>query len=777
MIKKFITINLLLFTVHLLYAQNMGSIKGRITDFTTGKTLVGVNIISEKIQIGVISNNKGEYHIDNVKTGTYEFFFSIIGYQTISKHIKIKSGETVTVNIKLKEKTENIDEVLVTAKSEARKIREQAMPISVIAMDEIQGTVSDINEVLAKTAGVKLRNTGGVGSSSRISVRGLEGKRIGYFIDDTPMNDNSDFMDLNDIPIDLIERIEIYKGVVPAKFGGSAIGGAVNIVTKEYPPTYVDASYSIASFNTHKASTILKTNKNGYEFGIGGFYTYSDNDYEMELPLQKGKFVKRDHDNFKKYTIGGGFTSKNWWFDEVVFEPVFTHTERQIQGIEHNIQEAESSANAYLLSSKIEKENFFIEGLDFEFHLAYAYTIFKFKDKAMKRYNWDGTTYAPVTVHGGEIGVQPSDADNIKHVVISKLNLNYILNKWSSLNLNSTLNFARGIPKDILKDKVIGHKTNYNSIMFSWVTGLNYETRFFNDKLTNSITAKYYQYSMKTKLVDIYGVQNVEDIDMFKTDFGISNAIRYRFTPEFLIKASAAYDVRLPAENELLGDGFIIAPAGNLEPERNTSFNIGLMYDVNFTKNRRFQVEINGFYMQLENMIRFTGGPLQSIYQNFGEMRTLGADMEIKWDATNFLYLYGNATYQDLRDTRKHEPGSTVENPTKGDRIPNIPYFFANAGFEMHKENLFGGTEQNSRFFASASFVEEYFYDFEQSIYQERRIPRALTFDAGIEHSFRNQSIIIGFQANNITDQKVISEFNRPLPGRNFALKLRYILK
>jgi outer membrane receptor protein involved in Fe transport len=253
--------------------------------------------------------------------------------------------------------------------------------------------------------------------------------------------------------------------------------------------------------------------------------------------------------------------------------------------------------------------------------------------------------------------------------------------------------------------------------------------------------------------------------------------MRFRITPDFLIKTSLAYDVRLPSESELLGDGFIIAPAGNLEPERNTSFNLGFMYDKTSKRNKRFQFEINGFYMQLENMIRFTGGPLQNKYENFGEMQTLGAEIEAKYDATSWLYVWANATYQDLRDTRDYEPGSSVQNPTKGDRIPNIPYFFANAGLELHKANLFGGKGQNSRLFTDGSFVEEYFYDFEQSIYQERRIPRTLTFNAGLEHSLRNQSLFFSIQANNLTNASVLSEFNRPLPGRNFGMKIRYVWK
>lgn len=157
------------------------------------------------------------------------------------------------------------------------------MPVSVMTSKELEGTASSINEVLARTAGVTIRNTGGVGSASRMSVRGLEGKRLGLFIDEIAIGQMSNFVSLNDIPTDMIERIEVYKGIVPYKFGGSALGGAVNVVTKEYPPIYFDASYEIASFNTHRLSTVLKrTHKpSGLQFGIGGFLTYSDNNYVM----------------------------------------------------------------------------------------------------------------------------------------------------------------------------------------------------------------------------------------------------------------------------------------------------------------------------------------------------------------------------------------------------------------------------------------------------------------------------------------------------------------
>ena len=105
-----------------------------------------------------------------------------------------------------------------------------------------------------------------------------------------------------------------------------------------------------------------------------------------------------------------------------------------------------------------------------------------------------------------------------------------------------------------------------------------------------------------------------------------------------MAKASFGYDVRLPSEEELLGDGYVIAPAGNLTPERNISVNIGMLFDLTGKASSNLQIELNGYYMHLKDMIRFTGGFLQSQYQNFGEMRTLGMEAEVKADMTRWLY-------------------------------------------------------------------------------------------------------------------------------------------
>jgi outer membrane receptor protein involved in Fe transport len=757
-----------------------GRIAGVVIDASSKEPLSGATLYVEELKKTILTDEKGEYAVLDVPIGTYTIIVNYVGYTSKTQKIQASVETDKKGIICLTAQSQSLKEVIVTAKNEARKIREQAMPVTVISMKQLQGTVSNVQDILSKTVGVTVHATGGEGSSSRISVRGLEGKRIGIFMDETPMNDQSDYVDINDIPTDMIDRIEIYKGIVPAKFGGSAMGGAVNIVLKEYPDRYADISYSHESFNVNKAQTVFKRHLKdaGLVFGVGGSYTYADNSYTMESPYVKGLKIKRDHDKFKKIIFGGSLKARKWWFDKVELEPIFMTTYKETQGIEFDIRQAHTTSRLFGLNNKLEKENFLIEGLDLDMSSALGYTQYSLVDTAKVWYDWSGNSYPSASPNGGELGTRyASNSDNEKLTFINKLNLEYLINKHHSVNFNSVFSFANGYPSDPTKEKSMGKKVDFNSHMKSWVVGFTYDYRTANDRFLNSLTSRYYWYSMKTRYQNIYTRTPPVDIDLTKKSLGFSDAMRYRFTPYFMVKLSGGYDVRIPSENELLGDGYIISPSERLMPERNMSTNLGFFYDLTGIHPSNLQIELNGYYMYLKDMIRYAKGVLGAQYQNFGEMRTLGVELEVKADVFPFLYAYGNVTYQDLRDERKYEENSTIPNPTKGMRMPNIPFFMANAGVEFHKENLFGGRGQNTRLFADLSFIDEYFYDFEITENEKRRIPRSTTLDLSFEHSFMNQRLFISGKVKNVTDAKVLSEFNCPLPGRSFGVKLRYIFK
>ena len=769
------TFLLLLLTTSSLWAQNTAELSGKITDKATQKPLIGADIYLKELKKGANADTQGNFHLKGIPEGNYTILCSYLGYQTFSKKIYLKGQERL--DISLKEQAEEISGVTVSGKSIAHQKKEESMPVTVIDMSNMRGTVSNVQDILAKTVGVTLRTSGGVGSSSRISVRGLEGKRIGFFIDELPMTEQTDYLDINDIPVDMIDRIEIYKGVVPARFGGSSLGGAINIVIREYPDKYADLSYGYESFNTHKAQGVFKRNlkARGLVFGIGGGYTTSDNNYTFDSPYREGLRITRNHDKYRKYIIGGSFKAKKWWFDEVEFEPVVVKTYKEIQGIEYDIREAHSESLMAGLANKLTKDNFLTEGLNFDMFSGVVLTKMNFIDKATRRYEWDGSSYPTPSRYGGEVGYNfPSDSDDQKLSFINKTNLEYIINERHSFNFNSVFSIAKGTPKDELKTLSLGKQVNFDSRMHSWVSGVTYDLRSLNDIFLNSLTVRYYQYTMHTQMAPLF-VPGKYDVDLQKNNWGVNNAMRYRFLPSLMGKLSAGYEVRIPSESELLGDGISVVPSADLLPERNASANIGLLFDLTGKHPTNAQIEMNFFYMYLQDMIRYTAGLIGAQYQNFGEMRTLGVEFEAKADVLPSLYAYVNTTYQDLRDTRDYEPASTVPNPTKNKRMPNIPYLMANAGIEFHRENLLGGNGQNTRLFADVAFVEEYFYDFEMTQLQKRRIPHSTTIDIGFEHSFLNKKLFISGKLRNITNEKTLSEFNRPLPGINGGVKIRMI--
>ena len=758
-----------------LIAQNKGVLSGKVLDKSTGEPLINAEIIIKDLNKGTTTDDKGFYQIHNLPLGSYTVSFYYLGHQSVSKRINIT--EQTHLSVSLKEEKQEIGEMVFTAKTIAHQKKEEAMPVTVIDLSNMRGTVSSVQDILIKTVGVTIRSSGGVGSSSRLSVRGLEGKRIGFFIDELPLSEQTDYIDINDIPVDMIDRIEIYKGVVPARFGGSSLGGAVNIVIREYPEKYADLSYGLESFNTHKLQAVFKRNlkEKGLTFGVGGSYTTADNNYTFESPYRKGLYITRNHDKYQKILVGGSFKAHKWWFDKVEIEPVVVKTYKEVQGIEYDIREAHSHSLMTGLATKLTKDHFFLDGLNFDMLNGLVFTKMNFIDKATRRYEWDGASYPTPSRYGGEVGYNfPSDSNDRKFSFVNKTNLEYLINQNHSLNFNTVLSVAKGTPKDELKKQSLGKQVNFDSHMLSWVSGLTYDFRTSDDVFLNSFTGRYYLYTMHTQRAPLF-VPGQYDVDLNKTSFGINDALRYRFSPTFMGKLSVGHDVRIPTENELLGDGIAIVPSGDLLPERNTNINVGCLLDLVGKHPSNAQIELNLFYMHLKDMIRYTAGLIGAQYQNFGEMRTMGIEFEAKADVLPSLYAYVNTTYQDLRDVRDYEPASTIPNPTKDKRMPNIPYLMGNMGLEFHRENLFGGLGQNTRIFLDYAFVEEYYYDFEITQLDKRRIPRSTTFDLGFEHSFLNNKLFISGKIRNLTDQKVLTEFNRPLPGINGGIKLRVI--
>lgn len=216
------------------------------------------------------TDEKGLYHI-KAAPGNYTLVCTAVGFDKVEAKITLKSGERLKQNIKLRPTTQ-LGEVIVVG-NQLSKVRNSAFNATAVNTRELVNTTKTLSEALAKAPGMKIRESGGVGSDMAVTMDGFSGKHVKVFIDGVPQEGVGSSFGLNNIPVNFADRIEVYRGVVPVGFGADAIGGVINIVTpKRQRRWFLDASYSYGSFNTHKSYVNFgQTLRNGFKYEINAF--------------------------------------------------------------------------------------------------------------------------------------------------------------------------------------------------------------------------------------------------------------------------------------------------------------------------------------------------------------------------------------------------------------------------------------------------------------------------------------------------------------------------
>ena len=775
--KRVLIVSILLLWAYPMFAQQH-SIEIKVIDAENGNSIEfatvqwkGLNDPSYKN--GTTTNRKGVARLNIHAHQKLVLRVSYVGYQTIT--------DTITANekrhtLKLRPESTELANVVVFGKTKAQVIRESPEAVSVINAKELQGRSVSLETILNKTIGLKVGQTGGLGSSSRIIVHGLEGNRIQILWDGIPMNTSDGAFSLDEIPIDIIERIEVYKSIIPARFGCDGLGGAVNIVTKEFSTDYLDASYELGSYQTHKGSVFSRKNfpKSGILLGAGGYYTSAKNDYSFRVPERENLLVKRDHDRFRSYMLKWKVDFTKFWFDEISTEFGYYNRFNETQGVLKNIQHAENKSGMFMLENKLIKSGILNNRLNFESHFSLSHTTNNFVDTARVNHDFEGNIY-PSPNGQGETGDVPHNSNDKGLEINERINLDYKLSTNHNLNLNTLINYAQRQPNDDIASQHAGFIIGgFPSKKTSIVSGLTWDAKLFGRKLTNMFSAKYFH--LHSEIEDLTSYEMIEapkKKSNTTSQIGWIEAMKYEPFRGFHLKVSYQRAIRLPNSQELFGDGIITFPAAGLKPEKSHNFNLGFLIDKNDVLGlSRLQFEVNGFYMQVSDMIKLMKQHMAAGYVNAEKVHIKGIETELKLDISPTVYAYGNLTYQDVRDVLDYLPGPQAPNPTKGLRLPNIPYLFANFGAEYHSDRLFKNWYVKA--FWDGKFTEEFFYFWELTKLQKRRIPRSFVNDIGLLLTYKNK-YSIALECHNLMNKEVWDQFRQPLAGRTFHLKFRYV--
>ena len=228
-------------------AQNKVTLSGKITD-QHGTPVAQATIAVENTTSGTYTDDQGKYSLQ-VTPGKHTFVVSFLGYQTVKQSFDIRQDKKQ--NFTLQESSVALNSVEVYGKTQTQKVKEGAFAVNALDIKPIVNSLNNLNDLVNRTTGIKVREEGGVGSDFDLSINGLSGNSVRYFLDGMPLDTKGSGVSLANLPINIIDRIEIYKGVVPASLGTDALGGTINIITKQEKKDYLDVSYGIGSFRTN----------------------------------------------------------------------------------------------------------------------------------------------------------------------------------------------------------------------------------------------------------------------------------------------------------------------------------------------------------------------------------------------------------------------------------------------------------------------------------------------------------------------------------------------
>ena len=683
------------------------------------------------------------------------------------------------------EEVTKLDLLSVETESEAEQaaIAKQVETISTIDAAELQNTSKSVSKAINSASGVKVRKSGGMGSEGKINIRGMEGKNIKVLVNGVPVETQGN-LGLDDIPIDQIADIEIYKGYIPARFATDGAGGAINIVTKKRPANSIDASYSFSSFNTHKASVSAShlidsiVGVANLEIGVSGYFNHSDNNYEFTSPYMKSSTGKdtsvvRDHDHYTSYNVQAFANLTNAWFDKISLGASFGAFDKEIQGIEYRIKETTSEGYNFGASLGFDKKNFFAKNLNFGDYFSFGFAENKIIDTSRVHCrNWFSCDVAKKNV--GELTsmglpklrtVEIYDFNNL-------LNLDYQYVKDQFVYLNTLLRYHKENPEDDLGSEKMGFNTaGLPGEMFSVTTGISLENLFWNSRIQNLVGFKFHYLNAKISNMptSLLIEPAVESNDY--TDFSYDENLMFKIAKPLSVKASYQHAVRLPSPEELFGDGLRVSAAINLKPEEADNFNFGISVDLQelpLVTRLRFDGDV--FYSYYKNRIHYMSSSQMSIpYFNMNPIRSWGYEGDVKLDVNEWILLGTNWTFQDLRNVKYN----AKQGIPKDAIVPNIPRFFMNYLAEFHIGDLFS-KEDFLKVWWSANYTDEYFYGWKISSRQSRKIKSSFTQDIGIEYSIWDNKLGWSFEVDNLADVRSYDKFGESKPGRSFSTKIRY---
>jgi len=670
-------------------------------------------------------------------------------------------------------------------RSDALQLQQSAEAVNVIETRKAGEQSADLGEVLARTQVVAVRRDGGLGSTAHFSLNGLYDDQVRFFLDGVPLELSGFPFGIANVPVNLIERVEVYRGVVPIRFGADALGGAVNLVTPDERRAYLSGSYQVGEFGTHRATLDgrYRDPNSGFVAGASAFLDLAQNNYEIDVNEADASGVKRPlrvprfHDAYRAGggTLELGLTDKPW-AKRLLLKGFFSGFDKQLQ---HNAfmtrPYGEPSYGETIFGATGRYDVALAPNLELELTANYSHRIIDFRDTSRWSYDWFGKR-----VHeqdqAGETAEIRSDRTFWQDAGFARAMLDWKLAREHTVRASLSPTYtARTGHERIRSAPDAPDSQDADRALSTLVSGLEYQLDLFDERISNIAFIKDYLYRADTEeRLPSGGELRASSIDSHTA--GAGDALRVRIAPFIYVKASYEYATRLPRPDEVFGNGGLVRSTLNLRPEVSHNANFGPHVELRCSAIGGLVLDINAFFRQSDRLIVLLGNDVSTAFQNVFEARGFGVENALSWTSPGrWLSLDGMLTWQDFRNVSREGAFKDLE----GDRIPNRPYLFGSWGARLHFGGVPGRADGLEPFYYGR-YVHSFYRTWESLGIRAYKplVDAQVTHDVGVTWILSREvaRTTMTLEVQNITDARVYDNYGVQRPGRAFFAKLTITL-
>lgn len=780
-----------------------GKIAGTLI-FEDGAPVAYASVFIQSLQKQALTNENGKYEFVNIPFGAHQVNLSSIEIKKQDFTINLDKPTLKISTIVQRADDSELKEVLVVGESHKSELETTGFAVNVIETKKASLQSLQTNDLLNRSVGVRVRQNGGLGSQVSYNLNGMSGNSVKIFIDGVPISTYGSSFSLNSIPPALIERIEVYKGVIPAHLADDALGGAINVVLKKGAMNNLTASVSYGSFNTQQAnlSGSYRNSTNGFTVKASGFYNYSDNDYEVWgkfvrniLPNGRYDYVraKRFNDAYKSYgaNIQVGFTNVKW-ADQFLLGYNASDDYNEIQHgtymtIPYKGRFTESQAN--VLSVKYAKSDFLTKGLEVNFNGMISERQQIVNDTVKWNYDWFGKK--SIGLNGNPI-MRPNGAQQ-GAPTINHINRNIVTFRGGATYDFSTKHRVifshmyytidrtqRDEMRSEAEREFIGTRDLYKNI-----SALAYEATLFESKFKANVFGKYYQQKidrMDPILITENGekIKSEDRVTSNRNTSGYGLAASYAVKKNLTILLSGEKAVRMPSENEVFGSpGDNIIENLGIRPEISNNLNVGLRAGpYNIDSNHKLTVYASGFLRDTKDKIvrkinpRLNDAVQTDPFENLGKTKSIGFEGELNYTWKDNLSILLNFSKFNTVFNMPYDPNGN-EYTYYNQQLPNEPFFTINSTIQYGFKNVLQKRAALNLYY-SAGFVDRFHTTWLEI--EDFRTPRQFIQDIGLNYVFPNEKLVVSADLKNIFNKQAYDNFAVQKPGRGFYLKLNYTI-